>query len=120
MSELLAQVRYWRVALAKGRNAAVLTPMRENLPEDLQEIRDLRVEIPLARWNTVAKHVQSDRKLLGGILLDYANTKELVARVVGTDRLLCELQRAVRDATLALIEGGYLALAPPATTEGEA
>jgi hypothetical protein len=114
---LLAQGRYWRATLAKGRDAVVLDVVRTSLPADLHELRDLQVEVPLSKWNRIAKNIHSDRKLVGGLLLDFANNKERVGAVVSSDRLLGEYQRVVLDATAALIEGGVLRLERAAETE---
>lgn len=114
----LAQGRYWRFALSKTREGVLMTLEREQLPEDLHEARDLRVEIPLGRWNTVVKLAEVDRKLLGGVLLDCASQKDHVSGVIARDRLLAELQRLVRDATVALVEAGFLVLKPPSAEEG--
>ncbi len=114
---VLAQGRYWRLQLGRGRDAVLLTLLRDQLPEELAEARDLRMQVSLARWNALVKHAEADRKLLGGILLDDATPKEQVARVVGSDRLLAELQRMLRDATVALVEAELLVLAPPSTEE---
>ena len=62
---LLAQGRFWRSAARKGGGTITLELRRAALPEELQELRDLRIEVPLDRWNRVLKHVHSDRKLLG-------------------------------------------------------
>jgi len=107
---LLAQGRYWRATLAKGRDAVVLDVLRASLPEDLQELKDLRIDVPLAKWNRIAKNVHSDRKLVGGLLIDFAKQKEQVVAAVSSDRLLAEWQRVVLDATTALIESGVLVL----------
>jgi hypothetical protein len=115
---LLAQNRYWRWSLSKGRDAIVLALDRDQLPEDLHEVRDLRIEVPLGRWNTVVKLADSDRKLLGGVLLDYATHKDHVSSVIASDRLLAALQRLIRDATVASIEAGILVLTPAAAEEG--
>jgi hypothetical protein len=48
--------------------------------------------------------VYSDRKLLGGLLLDFANNKERVSAAVGNDRLLAELRRVLLEATIVLVE----------------
>jgi hypothetical protein len=114
---LLAQGRYCRVSLTRKGGAVALALDREELPEDLQEVKDLRMEVPLDRWNSVVKHIDSSRKLLGGILLDHASPKEHVARVIASDRLLAELQRVVRDATVALVEAGALVLVPSSVGE---
>jgi len=109
---LLAQGKIWRVSLARGADAVLLGILREGLPEEAGEMRDLRFEVPLSRWNRLLKHVLSDRKLVGGMLLDFASQKDLVAGVVGNDRLLAELQRVVLEATAALVEAGALVLTP--------
>jgi hypothetical protein len=115
---LLAQGRYWRATLAKGRSTVVLDVVRTSLPEDLQELRDLQVVVPLAKWNRIAKNVHSDRKLVGGLLLDFAKKeKDRVGAAVSSDRLLAEYQRVVLDATAALIEAGVLVLERAAETE---
>ena len=114
---LLAQTRYWRAELARGEEAVALAPVRESLGEGLTELRELRVEVPLARWNAVVKHAQSDRKLLGGLLLDFANPKDAVAGAVGRDRLWGDLTRVVLDATAALVASGHLTLAPSSDAE---
>ena len=69
---LLAQGRFWRSGARKGAGTISLELRRAALPEDLQELRDLRIEVPLDKWNLVLKHANSDRKLLGGLLLDFA------------------------------------------------
>jgi hypothetical protein len=117
MAELLAQGRYWRATLSKGRSKVVLDVVRASLPADLQELRDLQIEIPLAKWNRIAKNLHSDRKLVGGLLLDFAKNKDRVGAAVSSDRLLAEYQRVVLDATAALIEAGVLVLERAAETE---
>ena len=107
---LLTQGRYWRAVLGKSAASVQLSVQREGLGEELHELRDLRFDVPLARWNGVVKHASTDRKLLGGLLLDFASQKDLVAAVVGSDRLLSELQRVVLDATATLVEEGALVL----------
>lgn len=107
---LLAQGRFWRAAWAKGEEAIVLSLQRDELPEELRELRELRIEIPALKWNRVVKKLRSDRKLLGGILLDFARHKDLVALAMGSDRLFGELQRVALDATASLVETGLLAL----------
>jgi len=109
---LLAQSRLWRAVRAKGAGGVVLSLQKEGLAEDEHELRDLRFEVPLARWNAVVKHLLRDRKLLGGILLDSASHKDLVATAIGSDRLLAELQRVALEATAALVEAEVLVLSP--------
>lgn len=96
----------------------VLSTAKGPLAEDNPELKELRIEIPLAKWSLVVKHVQSDRKLLGGVLLDFAKHKERVSAAVGNDRLYSELRRVILDATVTLVEVGQLVLAlPEASTE---
>ncbi len=108
---LLAKGRGWKVSYTRSLGRVVLSLTRESLPEDLRELRELRIEVPLDRWNRVVKHARSDRKLLGGILLDFATHKDQVGVSVSNDRLFFELQRALIDSTVALIEAGTLSLA---------
>jgi hypothetical protein len=110
---LLAQGRYWRATAAKDGRRVVIALTREGLAAGPPELRDPAIEVPIARWNSVLRHALSDRKLLGGVLLDLARHKEHVAGVVVTDRLLTELQRVVLEATAALVEADLAAVVPP-------
>jgi hypothetical protein len=112
-----AQGRYWRVVLSRKRDAASFSLAA--VPGELEELEGFKLELPLARWNAVVKQAEADRKLLGGILLDLATAKDQVARVVASDRLLTDLQRVLRDATVALVEAGALVIAPAAAGEAE-
>ena len=112
---LLAQGRYWRVTLLRRHECALF--VLGKLEGELEDLKAFEVEVPLARWNSLVKLAESDRKLLGGLLLDHADAKDLVARVVASDRLLSEMQRMVRDATVALIEAGVLVIAPASEEE---
>lgn len=114
---ILARGLYWRVELTNDQ--VVVDLHKTALPEELREMREARFDIPLTRWNLLTKNVHSDRKLLGGILLDFAKDKERVNLVVGSDRLLVELRRCVIDATLAMLEEEALVLQPAVHTEGE-
>jgi hypothetical protein len=107
---LLARSRHWRVTLVRKRAAALLA--LSGLPAEFAELNGFEAEIPLGRWTAGVRNAESDRKLLGGVLLDGATAKDRVARVVGSDPILGELQRVVRDATVALIEAGVLSIAP--------
>ncbi len=107
---LLAQGRYWRVSLAKGADQVELGLVRDSLSEELRELREFRIAVPTAKWTRVVKQVQADRKLLGGVLLDFAVPKEKLSIAVGNDRLFGELQRVVAEATISLVESGALAL----------
>lgn len=113
---ILAQGRYWRASLGKGsgKGAGVVTLqiLRDALPEELEDYRDLRIEVPYASWNRVAKHLRSGRKLLGGILLDFAKDKERLSGAIGNDRLYIELQRVALEATIGLVEAGAVTLVP--------
>jgi len=115
---LLAQGRYWRATHARGSGTLVLELRRAALPEELQELRDMRVEVPLGKWNLVVKHVHSDRKLLGGFMLDFARHKDRVSAAMGSDRLVAELRRVVLDATVGAVEEEILTLVS-AEAEGD-
>ncbi len=104
----LTQGRYWRASLARG--FVVIEVLRSSLPDELVSLRELRFEVPLRAWNRVVKHVHSDRKLLGGLLLDFAKSKDRVSAAIGSDRLLTEFQRIVLDSTAVLVEQEVLAL----------
>lgn len=107
---MLAQGKFWRASLSKAEDSVVLLLIKDSLPDELRDLRDLRIEVPLSSWNRVVKHMRSDRKLLGGILLDFAKNKDHVSTAMGSDRLFGELQRVASDATASLVEGGALAL----------
>ena len=107
---LLAQGRFWRSSFARSTGTVVFELRRAALPEDLHELRDLRIEVPVDRFNLIVKNVYSDRKLLGGLLLDFARHKDRVSSAVGNDRLLAELRRVVLDATAVAVEEGVLAV----------
>ncbi len=107
---LIAQSRIWRVKWVKSAGMIRLETPKGARAEDAPEVRELKIEVPLAKWGLVVKNCQSDRKLLGGILLDFAKHKERVGAAVGNDRLYLELQRVILDATLSLVEAGALTL----------
>ena len=107
---LLSQNRNWRVTRAKTASEIVISLEKEELPEDWRDFKDFRLEIPVDRWNRVVKHVRTDRKLFGGVVLEFANQEEQLPAVLGQDRLYGELQRVVQDATSSLVEIGALAL----------
>ena len=111
---VLAQGRFWRASVRKGRSAVTLSILRESLPAELEEVRTLKIEVPFEDWHRVVKQIRSDRKLLGGILLDFAKNKDHLTVAVGSDRLFLGLQRVIQDATLALVEAGVLTLVPTA------
>lgn len=108
---LLAQGRYWKASYTRPSGLISLGLQRDHLPDELRELRELRIEIPLDKWNRVVKHARSDRKLLGGILLDFAKHKDHVGAAVSNDRLFFELQRMLVDSTVSLVEAGTLSLA---------
>lgn len=106
----LARGRHWRGSYSRKRSTVLLA--LSGLPEVLAELEGFEVEVPLARWNAVVRNADNDRKLLGGVLLDGATAKDRVAKVVGSDPILSELQRIVRDVTVALVEAGIAVIAP--------
>ena len=111
---VLAQGRFWRASVREGRSIVTLSILRESLPAELEEVRTLKIEVPFEDWHRLVKQIRSDRKLLGGILLDFAKNKDHLAVAVGSDRLFSALQRVVGDATVALVEEGVLTLVPMA------
>jgi len=107
---LLSQNRSWRVTRGKATAEIVVYLEKEELPEDWRDFKDFRLEIPVDRWNRVVKHVRNDRKLFGGVVLEYANQEEQLPAVLSNDRLVGDLQRVIQDATSMLVETGALAL----------
>jgi hypothetical protein len=107
---LLSQNRYWRVTRAKAASEIVVCLEKEELPDDWRDFKDFRLEIPVDRWNRVVKHVRTDRKLFGGVVLEFVNQEDQLPAVLTHDRLYGELQRVVQDATSTLVETGALAL----------
>ncbi len=106
----LARGRFWNVALSKAEDTVVLSLLRDSLPEEYRELRELKIEVPLESWNRVQKHARTDRKLLGGIMLDLTKQKDQLSAAVGSDRLFSELQSVVTDATITLVEMAALTL----------
>ncbi len=107
---LLTQGRYWRASFSKGTGLISLEMQRDTLPEELRELRELRIEVPLSKWNRVVKYARTDRKLLGGLLLDFAKRKDHVSVAVANEKLFFELQRTLVDSTVSLVEAGTLSL----------
>jgi hypothetical protein len=108
-----ARGRYWRAELLKGNEAVGIALDREALPRELEELADFRIEVPLAEWWRVVHLRRGDRKLLGGLLLDFARQKERLSAVIASDRLYLGLVEILGETTLALIEADALALGPP-------
>jgi hypothetical protein len=115
---VLAVGKVWRATWVQGKGRIRLEIEKSALKERDSELGDFRVEVPLEKWSLVVKNVQSDRKLLGGVLLDFAKHKERVSTAVGNDRRYLELQRVILDATVSLVEAGLLALTPTENTKG--
>ena len=114
---LLAQGRFWRASLNKGAGNVALEIFKGSLPEDLYVLKDMKIEVPIGKWNLAVKHVHSDRKLLGGLLLDFANNKERVSAAVGNDRLLAELRHVLLEATIVLVEEEAVAIVDAKTRD---
>jgi hypothetical protein len=108
----LARGRLWRAELRGGESVAVSLE-REGLPRELEELGDFRIEVPLREWRRVVRALRGDRKLLGGLLLDFARQKDRLSAVIASDRLYLGLVEILADATLALVESDALELAPP-------
>ncbi len=107
---LLARGRFWNAALSKTERTVLLSLLRDELPEEYRELREMKIEVPLDSWNRLQKHARTDRKLLGGIMLDFTNQKDQLSVAVGSDRLFSELQSVISDATLSLVENTVLTL----------
>ena len=101
----------------KGSRSVTLAILREDLPLEVEEVRDLRIDVPLADWNRVVKYARADRKLLGGILLDFAKHKDRLAAAIGHDGLYLELASVLVDATVSLVQAELLELAPGSEVE---
>ncbi len=118
---LLAQGTSWRAELGRSSSRGaivVLTLVRDGLPPELEAARELRIELPLARWNKVMKHVESDRKLLGGLLLDSANPEDALSPALAHDAVWLDLAGVSLRATARLIAKERLVLAQPEDASG--
>jgi len=111
---MLARGRFWRAELAKGSEAVGLVLERDALPRELEELADFRIEVPLREWPRVVHLRRGDRKLLGGLLLDFARQKDRLSAVIASDRLYLGLVEILAETTVALIECEALELALPA------
>ena len=107
---LLAQGRAWRASLAAGTNDVHVAVLKDGLGDDKKELGEFAIDVPLAKWGVVVKHVRNDRKLVGGAVLEFASDDDQLALILASDRLFGELQRVVLDATVALVEKGALTL----------
>ena len=110
---MLARTRHWRAERLKGEAGVGLVLERETLPKELEELGDLRIEVPLGDWRRVVRVLRGDRKLLGGLLLDFARQKDRLSAVIGSDRLYADLVQLLTEATVALVEVELLELTPP-------
>jgi hypothetical protein len=110
---MLARNRLWRAELSKDGKSVTLSVERDGLPREVEELADVRIELPLREWRRVVRVLRADRKLLGGLLLDFARQKEKLSGVIANDRLYLGLAEIVRETTLALIESEALNLSPP-------
>jgi len=112
----LSRNRLWRAELVKGSDAVAVVLEREALPRELEEIGDFRIDVPLRDWPRVLRLLRGDRKLLGGLLLDFARQKDRLSAVIASDRLYVALIETLGDATLGLVECEALLLTPPPET----
>jgi hypothetical protein len=109
---ILARTRLWRAELARGNEAVSLVLEREALPREVEDLGDFRVELPLTEWRRLLRLLRGDRKLLGGLLLDFARQKDRLSAVIGNDRLYLALVETLWSATLALLECEALEIGP--------
>ena len=109
---LRARGRYWRADLLESSGAVGVTIEREALPRELEELGDFRVEVPLREWRRLLRVLRGDRRLLGGLLLDFARQKDRLSAVIASDRLYCGLVEILDQSTLSLLECEALQLTP--------
>ncbi len=110
---ILAQGRFWRAEARKSGDGVALSVLKDGvrtLSGEVSELKELKIDVPLTAWTRVVKNLRSDRKLLGGILLDFARPKEALASAIAHDRLFHALQDVVADTTTSLVEEGLLSL----------
>jgi|GEM_PF-910665 len=110
MGGVLARGAGWSAELPKGSRKVCLCVERDGLPRESEELRDFRIEVTLEDWARVFRLVRGDRKLLGGLLLDFARRKDRLSVVMGNDRLYRGLVGIIVEATLALVEAEQLQL----------
>lgn len=108
----LARGRHWRAELPKGGESVTLILERDGLPRELEDAAEFRVGVPLREWRRLVRVLRGDRKLLGGLLLDFARQKDRLATVIASDRVYLGLVEVVAEATLALVERDALSLVP--------
>jgi hypothetical protein len=106
----LAQSRFWRASLNADAATVGIELQKGGPPGIVAEMTPLAIEVPLAKWNLIVKYARTDRRMLGGLLLEFARHKERVSAAVASDVLFVELQGTVLDATAALVEEGFLLL----------
>jgi hypothetical protein len=110
---MLARGRLWLAELPKGGTSVAITLERDAAPRELGEQAEFRIEVPLREWRRLLRLLHADRKLLGGLLLDFARQKDRLSAVIGSDRLYLGLVEILAEATLALIERDALELVVP-------
>jgi hypothetical protein len=101
---MLARGKYWRAELLKGSGSVGVVLEREALPRELEELGDFRLEVPLREWRRLLRVLRGDRKLLGGLLLDFARQKDRLSAVIASDRLYRGLVEILDESTLSLLE----------------
>ena len=109
----LAQSTYWVAELNRSGDGVCLSLLNDVLRAEHEELGELRIDVPLADWQRVVRVVRSDRKLLGGILLDLARHKDHVGAAMASDRLFLDLADLGGRATLVLLERERLIALPP-------
>ena len=109
---ILARSRLWLAELPKGGAAVAITLEREAAAGEPAEFR---IDIPLREFRRVLKMLRGDRKLLGGLLLDFARQKDRLSGVIANDRLYLGLVEILGDTTLALLEHELLEIVAPET-----
>ena len=106
----LAQSRFWRISTSRGSEVVEIELLKGTPPGEGDELKPLEIEVPLKRWNLLVKHARTDRRMLGGLALEFARHKDRVSDAIASDVLFVELQQAILDAAAALVEEEILAL----------
>jgi hypothetical protein len=110
---LLAQGRMWRAKLVESSKQVRVAVLKDGIGDEKKELAEFALDVPLAKWGVVVKHIRNDRKLVGGVVLEFASDDDQLPLVLASDRLFGELQRVVVDATVTLVECGALVLRGP-------
>ena len=57
---ICARGRFWRATWVRGQDRVVLEVLKGSLPEEIFDLRDLKIEVPLAKWDHSPQEVRLD------------------------------------------------------------